>query len=83
MTVLKVILTVIFLIICVAMVVIVLMQEGKSAGLSGAISGAAETYFGKNKARTLEGKFERWTKILAIVYIVFAFVLYLMIASIK
>ena len=83
MQVASVIVSIVLFIICIAMTCIVLMQEGKSAGLSGAISGAAETYFGKNKARTLEGKFERWTKILAIVYLVFAFVLYLMIASIK
>ena len=42
------------------MTVIVLMQEGKSAGL-GAISGAAETYWGKNKGRSMEGKLEKFT----------------------
>ena len=52
--VLKIILTVLFIIICIALVVLVLMQEGKSAGL-GAISGAAETYWGKNKGRSMEG----------------------------
>ena len=44
---LKIILTILFIIVCIALVVLVLMQEGKSAGL-GAISGAAETYWGKN-----------------------------------
>ena len=45
---LRIVLTVIFIIICLALVILVLMQEGKSAGL-GAVSGAAETYWGKNK----------------------------------
>ena len=48
MAVLKIILTVIFIIISIALTVIILMQEGKSAGL-GAIAGAADTYWGKNK----------------------------------
>ena len=48
MAVLKVILTVVFLIISLALIVIVLLQEGKSAGLTGSISGAAETFWGKN-----------------------------------
>ena len=47
---LRIILTIVFVLLCIAMTVIVLMQEGKSAGL-GAISGAAETYWGKNKGR--------------------------------
>ena len=45
---LKIAITVVFIFVCIALVVLVLMQEGKSAGL-GAISGAAETYWGKNK----------------------------------
>ena len=64
----------------IALIGIVLMQEGKSAGLSGAISGAAETYFGKNKARTMEGKMERLTKILAAGLIVLSFVIYMLAA---
>ena len=53
MAVLKIILTVIFIIISIALTVIILMQEGKSAGL-GAIAGAADTYWGKNKGRSME-----------------------------
>ena len=55
MNILKIILTVIYAIDCIALTVVVLMQEGKQAGLTGAISGAAETYWGKNKGRSLEG----------------------------
>ncbi|MCI7795763.1 MAG: preprotein translocase subunit SecG [Lachnospiraceae bacterium] len=56
------------------MTVIVLMQEGKSAGL-GAISGAAESYWGKNKGRSMEGKLEKFTRISAILIFVLALVL--------
>ena len=49
------ILLIIYIIVCVALTVIVLMQEGKQAGLSGAINGAAGTYWGKNKGRSMEG----------------------------
>lgn len=71
---LRTILTVVFIIICIALSILVLMQEGKSAGL-GAISGAAESYWGKNKARSMEGKLENTTKWLAIGFIVLAIVL--------
>ena len=54
MAVVKTILTVVFIIISVALTVIILMQESKSAGL-GAIAGAADTYWGKNKGRSMEG----------------------------
>ena len=51
---LKTILSVIFVLICLALTVIVLLQEGKSQGL-GAIGGMAESYWGKNKGRSMEG----------------------------
>ncbi|MBQ4259834.1 MAG: preprotein translocase subunit SecG [Lachnospiraceae bacterium] len=71
---LKIVLTIIFIIVCIALIVLVLMQEGKSAGL-GTISGAAETYWGKNKGRSMEGLLVRLTKILAVAFIVLAIVL--------
>ncbi len=67
-------LTVIFIIVCIALVVLVLMQEGKSAGL-GAISGAAETYWGKNKGRSMEATLVKITKILAVAFMLLAVVL--------
>lgn len=70
----KIILTVIFILICIALTVIVLLQEGKQAGL-GAISGVAETYWGKNKGRSIEGKLEKSTKMLAIAFLVVAAIL--------
>lgn len=74
MAVLRTILTVVFLIICIALTVLVLMQEGKSAGL-GSISGAAETYWGKNKGRSMEGLLVNLTKWLAVAFIVIAVIL--------
>lgn len=74
MEILKTILTVIFILICLALTVIILLQEGKSAGL-GAISGAADTYWGKNKGRSMEGMLVTITKVLAILFIVLAVVL--------
>ena len=71
---LRIILTVLFILVCVAITVLVLMQEGKSAGL-GAISGAAETYWGKNKSRSMEGMLAKITKYLAIGFVVLAVVL--------
>lgn len=71
---LRIILTIIFIIVCVALAAIVLLQEGKSAGL-GAISGAAETYWGKNKGRSMEGKLVKITRILAIAFMVLAVIL--------
>jgi len=79
---LAIIISIILFIICLGLAAIVLLQQGKSAGLSGAISGAAESYFGKNKARTMEGKMERLTKILAIAYLVLCFVLYYVAAAV-
>lgn len=71
---LKMILSVIFVLICVALSVIVLLQEGKSAGL-GSIGGMAETYWGKNKGRSMEGNLEKFTKFAAVAFLLLALVL--------
>ena len=71
---LKTILTVVFIFVCVLLIIVVLAQEGKSAGL-GSISGAAETYWGKNKGRSMEGRLVKFTKILAVLFMVIAAVL--------
>jgi len=72
--VLRTILMVVFILISIVLTVIVLMQEGKSAGL-GAISGAADTYWGKNKGRSMEGRLVMFTRILVILFLVIAAVL--------
>ena len=71
---LKVILSVIFALICLALIVIILLQEGKSAGL-GSISGMADSYWGKNKGRSMEGTLEKFTKAAAVLFMVLALVL--------
>ena len=68
------ILLILYIIDCIALTVVVLMQEGKSAGL-GAIAGAADTYWGKNKGRSMEGRLVTGTKILVVLFIVIAAVL--------
>ncbi len=74
MEVLRTILTIIFIIVCVVLAAIVLMQEGKAAGL-GAISGAAESYWGKNKGRSMEGALVKITRWLVVAFIVIAVIL--------
>ena len=70
----EIILGIILLLLSVAIIVLVLLQEGKSAGLSGAIAGGAETFFGKNKSKTMESKLVLITKIIAISFFVLALV---------
>ena len=71
MEILKTIITIIFVIDCIALSAIILLQEGKSAGL-GTISGAADSYWGQNKGRSMEGALVKSTKFLAILFIVLA-----------
>ena len=74
MDILKTVITIIFVIDCIALAAIILLQEGKSAGL-GTISGAADTYWGHNKGRSMEGNLEKFTRISAILIFVLALVL--------
>lgn len=74
MDILRIVLTVVFVIDCIALSVVVLMQEGKQKGL-GAISGMADTYWGRNKGRSMEGTLKKLTKALAVVFMVLALVL--------
>lgn len=69
------ILLLVYILVCCVLTVIVLMQEGKQAGLTGALSGAAETYWGKNKGRSMEGGLELATRILAVVFVVLSLIL--------
>jgi len=64
----------IFVVVCVALTIIILMQEGKSQGL-GSISGMADSYWGKNRGRSVEGRLEKFTTFIAIAFLVLAFVL--------
>lgn len=82
MTILKYVLMVLFVLVCIIATVLVLMQEGRSQGL-GAIAGAAETYWGKNKGRSMEGNLVKWTKILTVVFFLLAIVLNLVFFNIQ
>ena len=70
----KIFLTIIFLAVCVGLTVIVLMQEGKAAGL-GSIGGIGDSYWGKNKSRSMEGNLVRFTKFLAAAFLILALAL--------
>lgn len=74
MQILRTILTILFVIDCIAITVVVLMQEGKSQGL-GAIAGAADTYWGKNKGRSMEGGLVKATTVMGVLFFVLAVVL--------
>ena len=74
MDILKIVLTILFAIDCVVLTVIVLLQEGKSAGL-GALSGASEGYWGQNKGRSKEGILVLITRIAAVLFVVLALAL--------
>lgn len=74
MAALRIVIQILFILICIALTVIVLMQEGKAAGL-GVISGAADTYWGKNKGRSMEGKLIKFTKIMAIGFMLISIIL--------
>ena len=74
MQILRTILTILFVIDCSALTVVVLMQEGKSQGL-GAIAGAADTYWGKNKGRSMEGGLVKATTVMGVLFFVLAVVL--------
>ena len=75
---LKMILTVALLVVDLFLVAVILLQEGKTAGLSGAISGGADTFLAKNKAKSLDAKLARWTKWVAIGFMVLSLVIGLM-----
>ena len=66
----KLALTIIHVVIAVILVVVVLMQHGKQQGLSGAIAGGAETFFGKNKGRTIDAMLKKFTGVMAVLFIV-------------
>ena len=60
------------------LIAVVLLQSGKSAGLSGAIAGGADTFLSKNKAKSMDAKLARWTKWVAIAWVVLTLALCLM-----
>ena len=75
------IVSIIMVILAIFLVAVVLLQSGKTAGLSGAISGGADTFLSKNKAKSLDAKLAKSTKWVAIAFLVISLVLALMSAS--
>ncbi|MBO5072157.1 MAG: preprotein translocase subunit SecG [Eubacterium sp.] len=73
-SVLKTIVTIAYIIICVALVIVVLMQEGKTNGL-GAMTGAADTYWTKNKGRSTEGVLVKITTVLSVLFVALSLIL--------
>jgi len=73
-----IILNIIYILIALSMIVIVLLQSAKSSGMSGTIAGGAETFFGKNKGRTIDAMLSKYTTFAAIAFIVISVVLYLL-----
>ena len=78
MTIFEIIVGCIILVLALVIIAAILLQEGRRAGINGAISGGADTFLSKNKARSVDAFLSRWTKVIAIVFMLFvvlAFVL--------
>lgn len=74
MSAVEIILGIVTIIISLAIIFAVLLQQGRRAGISGAISGAADTFLSKNNARTVDSMLAKWTKYIAILFFVIALV---------
>lgn len=68
-------------VIAVALVACVLLQSGKDKQLSGAITGSADTYFGKGKGKSKDKMFSRITTVLSLVFVVLVVVMYILVAK--
>ena len=78
----QIIVNVVHVIFSVSIIVMVLLQSGKSAGLSGSIAGGAETFFGKNKGRTIDALLGKYTSFAAIAFLVTSIILFLLIKGV-
>lgn len=74
----EIVVNILHVIISIAIIVVVLMQSGRSAGISGAIAGGAETFFGKNKGRTIDAMLSRYTSVGAILFLFTSIILTLL-----
>lgn len=71
----EILVNILHIIFSIAIIVIVLLQSGRSAGISGAIAGGAETFFGKNKGRTIDAILSKYTKFALAVFLVTSVIL--------
>ena len=74
MGVVEIILGVIVILVSLAIIFAIILQPGRRAGINGAISGGADTFLSKNKARTFDAFLARWTKYMAILFFVLAII---------
>ncbi|MCQ2474629.1 MAG: preprotein translocase subunit SecG [Clostridia bacterium] len=79
----QIILGIVMLLTSLALVAIVLLQEGRQAGLSGAIAGGADSFLGKNKSKTVEQKLVKITKVLAVLFFIISIVATLLVFFLK
>lgn len=77
MSAIQVIVSIFHIIFSLSIIIIVLLQSGKSAGLSGSIAGGAETFFGKNRGRTIDALLSKYTSVAAIMFLVTSILLFL------
>ena len=81
MTTVQIVVSIIYFIVALALIAVVMLQSGKSAGLSGAIAGGADTFLSKNKAKSADARLAKMTKWVAIVFMVLTLVLCLLPAA--
>jgi preprotein translocase subunit SecG len=74
MSTLRLLATIVYIVVCVLLVIVVLMQEGKNSGL-GALSGSADTYWTRNKGRSAEGILVKITRVAAVIFVALSLVL--------
>ena len=73
----QIIVSIFHILFALSIIVIVLLQSGKTAGLSGSIAGGAETFFGKNKGRTIDAILSKYTSVAAVAFLITSIILYL------
>ncbi len=81
MSAVNIIVNIFHIVLALVLIVVVLLQSGKQAGLSGSIAGGAETFFGKNKGRTIDALLSKWTTVAAILFLVTSVALELLLNS--
>lgn len=78
MTTAQIVMSIIYFIVSLGLIVVVMLQSGKSAGLSGAIGGGSDTFLAKNKAKSMDARMAKMTKWIAVVFMVLTLVICLL-----
>ena len=78
MTTAQIVLSIIYFIVALGLIAVVMLQSGKSAGLSGAIAGGADTFLSKNKAKSADARLARMTKWVAVVFMLLTLIICLL-----